>query len=120
MSTRQPTVCFLTSAGAFIAWQIYSVLHLVAEGGALRAALSKYSARPPLTAWSNLALSYSSVSWLLPLGSVALVLVSLTRARSGASRIAVLTIVAGLAVVAHICLTEGLYAPVVWYMNRIL
>jgi hypothetical protein len=114
------SACFFIAAAAFIAWQSYCALRLGLEVGALRAALLHYQPAPPTSVWVTFALAYGGFSWLLPIASLFLVVVAKVAGWSDTAKGVALAAMAAAAVAAQVTLTEGVYAPVVWFMNKVL
>ena len=108
------------SAAAFVGWQLYTVMRLQMESAALRRAVVAYKFDGSLSLWSDFAMSYGSLAWVIPLLSLALVAAQRFRGWGDTGRMGVLGVVAGLAVTMHILLTEGVYEPVMWFMNKVL
>jgi hypothetical protein len=124
MTTASPisrsSACFFIAAVTFIAWQSYCALRLGLEVGALRAALAHYQAAPPASPWETFALAYGGFSWLLPVASLVLLVVAKVAGWSDTAKGIALAAMAAAAVVAQVALTEGVYAPVVWFINKVL
>jgi len=118
--TSRSSACFFIAAAASITWQSYSALRLGLEIGALRAALAHYQATPPTGAWETFALAYGGFAWLLPIASLVLLVVAKVAGWSDTAKGVALAATAAAAVVAQVALTEGVYAPVVWLMNKVL
>jgi hypothetical protein len=114
------SACFFIAAAALIAWQAYSAWRLGLEVSALRAALAHYQAAPPNGAWVTFALAYGGIAWLLPIASLLALVVAKVASWGDTAKGIALAAMAAAAVAAHIALTEGVYAPVVWFMNKVL
>jgi hypothetical protein len=114
------SACFVIVSVAFIAWQAYSALHLGLEVDALRAALAHYQAAQPTSTWTKIAVAYGGYLWLSPIASLVVLIVAKVTGWSDTAKGIALAAMAASAVVVHIVLTEGVYAPVVWFMNKVL
>ena len=111
---------YLIGAGSFLVWLTYSALNIRADAAAVAAEMAKYQTRPPLSAWTEFTLRYGAWSWLLPLALFVVVAISVARGWSFRFRLAVFVATAALAIATHVALTDGVYAPVVWFMNKVL
>ena len=118
--SRESPILYLVSAALFTTWQIFTAFHIQMDNAAVRQLLARYSDHPELSTWTGFALRYGSFAWLMPLASVALVTAALYwRWRTTAQAISLFSI-GVLAFWAHVVLTQGLYTPVVWFMNKVL
>jgi len=114
------SACFVIVSVAFIAWQAYSALRLGLEVDALRATLAHYQAAPPTGTWTKVAVAYGRYLWLFPITSLVVLVVAKVTGWNDTAKGVALAAMAASAVVVHIVLTEGVYAPVVWFMNKVL
>jgi len=120
-SPREAQVFYLVGVGAFIAWLTFSSMYIYAGAGAVRVLLDKDD-DPTLivSGWSTFTLSYGPVFWLLPVVALAAVVCSIFGKWGFRARILLLSATAVAALATHVALVHGVYAPVVWFMNRVL